>query len=58
MACNESRRVNVGDPSRSHKERVSGNKPQSQGPREVCLEVRCVIVPMKQSNVCGGKDAG
>ncbi len=58
MACNESSRANVGYPSRSHKERVSEDKPQKQGLREVYLEVRCVVVPMKQSNVCGGKDAG
>ena len=58
MACNESKRVNVGYPSRSHKDGVSGNKPQKQGLREAYGEVRCVILPMKQSNVCGGKDAG
>ena len=58
MACNESSRVNVGDPDRSHKEGVSENKPQKQGLRETYLEVRCVVVPLKQSNVWGGKDAG
>ena len=56
MACSESRRVNVGYPSRSHRDRVSGNKSLKRGLRDACLEVRCVIVPMKQSNVCGGKD--
>jgi hypothetical protein len=44
MACNESTRVNVGDPDRSQKDRVSGNKTKNQGLQEVYLEVRCVIV--------------
>ena len=58
MACNESSRVNVGDPSKSQKDGVSENKPQKQGLREVCLEDRGVVVPMKLGNARGGKDAG
>lgn len=37
MACNESTRVNVGDPDRSQKDRVSGNKINNQGSRKVHL---------------------
>jgi hypothetical protein len=44
MACNESKRVNVGDPDRSQKERVLRNKSQKQEPRKVYWEVRCVVV--------------
>lgn len=44
MACNESTRVNVGDPDRSHKDRVLGNKTNNQGSRKAYLEVRCVVL--------------
>ena len=58
MACNESTRVNVGGPDNSQKDRVWENEPKSRGLQEDCREVRCIVVPEKQSNVCGGKDAG
>ena len=57
-ACTESRMVNMGDPHRPQKDRVSEDKPQSQGIRKVYVEVRCVIVPKKRSKDRGGKDAG
>ena len=44
MACNESTTVNVGDPGRSQKNRVLGNKTKNQGSRNVYLEVRCVVL--------------
>ncbi len=58
MACNESIRVNVGDPASSQKDRVLENKPKSRGLQEGQWEVRCVVLPMKRSNARGGKDAG
>jgi len=37
MACNESKRVNVGDPGRSQKDRVLVNKTQPRGHRKAYL---------------------
>lgn len=44
MACNESTKVNVGDPDKSQMDRVLGNKTKNRGLHEACLEVRCVVV--------------
>lgn len=58
MACNESTRVNVGDPLSTHKDGVLGNKPKSRGFQESQGEVRDIIVPMKRGNARRGKDVG
>lgn len=59
MACNDSRRVNVGDPGRPQKDRVLQNKTKNQGLQKAYLEVRCVVVPMKRAvNVGEGRTLG
>ena len=44
MACNESTRVNVGDPIGPQTDRVQGNKTNNQELQETQSEVRCVVV--------------
>jgi len=50
--------VNVGDPAVLQRIEVSINKCNSEKIEMTSLEVRSAIVPLKQSNACGGKGRG
>jgi hypothetical protein len=46
----------VGDPNHPSRIEVSGDKPKQRGGRKDDEEVREIIVPVRLSNVKGGKD--
>lgn len=58
MACNESRRVNVGDPNKSHRDRSI--REQASKPRTLknLLGSQMRHSTYETSNDRGGKDAG